>query len=402
MEQFYNPSKIIFNTDIKDIADIIYKFLNVYKKDNQQTQILLLTTPGTIKRNTINNIFYNNNDNNDNNNNLKITTKTILPQPNIVSLNIICKELLNYQQTQNSSNFDAIIAIGGGSVIDAAKFLSVGLLLNKKISKNFVETILLQQKQTINFSHNIPIIAIPTTIGTGSEVTPFATIWDNQNYKKFSLESTLLFPKITILSAPLVHNLPFNHLLFPILDSLSHSLETMWNLSANIFTKTLATQAIKIILQMLNTYFINSNQNQNHNIQIALKDLQALQQAAIMAGMAISQNHTAIAHSISYPLTLHKNIPHGLASSFTLKSILENVKNHPNFDLAIDIVNDVIHTLTKLNLQQYIYQYTNKTEILNLLPEMIDSSRAYNFIKFPMQQNAFEKYIAEILNSSLS
>lgn len=396
MEQFYNPSKIIFNTDIKDIADIIYKFLNVYKKDNQQTQILLLTTQGTIKRNTINNIFYNNNDNNYN---LKITTKTILPQPNVVLLNNICDELLKSQQC-----FDVIIAIGGGSVIDAAKFLSVGLLLDKKISKNFVETILLQQKQTINFSHNIPIIAIPTTIGTGSEVTPFATIWDNQNYKKYSLESTLLFPKITILSAQLVHNLPFNHLLFPILDSLSHSLETMWNLSANIFTKTLATQAIKIILQMLNTYFINSNQNQNqnHNIQIALKDLQALQQAAIMAGMAISQNHTAIAHSISYPLTLHKNIPHGLASSFTLKSILENVKNHPNFDLAIDIVNDVIHTLTKLNLQQYIYQYTNKTEILNLLPEMIDSSRAYNFIKFPMQQNAFEKYIAEILNSSLS
>src|SRR5690606_13636658 len=88
-----------------------------------------------------------------------------------------------------------IVALGGGSVIDAAKVLSLCI----PSSSNKVLNKLFRQNEKILWNMAIDIIAIPTTAGTGSEVTPFATVWDNSTKKKFSLNSNFIFPKFALL-----------------------------------------------------------------------------------------------------------------------------------------------------------------------------------------------------------
>jgi len=210
---------------------------------------------------------------------------------------------------RDAAECDTVIAVGGGSAIDTAKALIVGtesgsfdeLLGNLATGKPFVP------------ARSKALIAVPTTAGTGSEVTPWATIWDSASQKKYSLHLDCTWPKVAIIDPQLMLTVPASVTISTGLDALSHALESIWNINANPISDSFAISAIRDILECL-PKLQGDLANQELRSRMAL--------AALKAGMAFSNTKTALAHSISYEMTLRHGLPHGIACSFVLPLVL--------------------------------------------------------------------------------
>ena len=201
---------------------------------------------------------------------------------------------------------DVIVAVGGGSVIDTAKVVRAALYKEcQGIHKVFDETMPGKQKTTF--------FALPTTHGTGSEVTQWATIWDKKNKKKHSLSEVENYPDYAIYSPELMKDLPLTVALTSTLDALSHAFESIWNKNRNPMSTGYAIEAIDLIISNLNRLDGNT----------LLEDRKPFIIASLYAGLAFSNTKTAAAHSISYPLTAYFNVPHGIACSMPLFPLLK-------------------------------------------------------------------------------
>ncbi|MBB2496197.1 iron-containing alcohol dehydrogenase PsrA [Aquipseudomonas ullengensis] len=202
-----------------------------------------------------------------------------------------------------------VVAVGGGSAIDTAKALIVGTE-----GGCFDELLaLLASGESFVPSRCKRLIAAPTTAGTGSEVTPWATLWDADNQKKYSLHLDCTWPTVALIDPQLMMTVPASVTVSTGLDALSHALEAIWNHNANPISDTFAVAAIEDILECL-------PQLHNDLANPELRSRMAL--AALKAGMAFSNTKTALAHSISYEMTLRHGLPHGIACSFTLPLVL--------------------------------------------------------------------------------
>ena len=211
------------------------------------------------------------------------------------------------QLLQTCSKFpEVIIGLGGGSALDSAKFLAA--------SEHGVSELVLALRSGGKIpSTESKLIAIPTTAGTGSEVTCWATIWDTDNERKLSLESKELYAEHAFIDATLMQKLPLDITINTALDALSHAFESLWNKNRNPASNAFAIQAIKGIFNYL-PLLTKDLDNTNLRQEIAT--------AATLAGFAFSNTKTALAHNISYAITLKYGVVHGLACSFTLPSIL--------------------------------------------------------------------------------
>jgi phosphonate metabolism-associated iron-containing alcohol dehydrogenase len=205
---------------------------------------------------------------------------------------------------------DFIIALGGGSVMDAAKAFAA--LCGKTASEaSFLA--MLEKPDGFDLSNPPKIIAIPTTSGTGSEITRWATIWSQQG-QKYSLSHPALMPAHALLDSALCLSMPSLVTLTGGLDALSHACEALWNNSHTSESDRYAQLAIRLLVKNLPAALADPG---NSTIR------ENMQQAALYAGYAMSITKTAIAHSISYPLTGEFDIPHGIACSFTLPEVME-------------------------------------------------------------------------------
>ena len=202
---------------------------------------------------------------------------------------------------------EVIIALGGGSVIDSAKVFSAAAGNFEKVERY------LKNADAGLTSSAIPIVAIPTTAGTGSEVTSFATIWDEEHGRKFSLAHDKLYPEIALVDPVLMLGKPPALTLATGLDALSHAVESIWNINANPVSARHAVAAATSILANLPKLL-----NDLDNLELRYK----IAEASLNAGLAFSNTKTAIAHNISYPITLGWGVQHGIACSFTLPTIL--------------------------------------------------------------------------------
>jgi len=208
---------------------------------------------------------------------------------------------------------EVIVAAGGGSVMDTGKVLAA-LAKRRRCEGLSGPPPDLAAGKPVPTGQSLPVIAIPTTAGTGSEVTPFATVWDLERKRKHSVAGPGLFPWTALVDPELTHSLPRATTLASGLDALSQGFEAIWNRNAGPVTDALAIQAVRLALETVEP------------VCGALDDpklRERMMQASLLAGLAISNTRTAIAHSISYPLTAHFGIPHGLACSFTLPAVLE-------------------------------------------------------------------------------
>ena len=197
-----------------------------------------------------------------------------------------------------------------------------------------------------------------------------------------------MYPDYLIMEPKFTLSLPREHTLYPALDTISHSLESIWNKNSTNTSRDYAYQALGILKTALPIVLSNPGN---------LKARTSMQEASYLAGKAISQNKTAIAHSISYPLTSRFSVPHGLACSFTLVSIIKFLETErKKFFARPDLINDIKDLLSDLNLSNELMKFISRKDTLSLIDEMYSPERARNFI-LKIDKNDIKK----LLTSSL-
>lgn len=273
---------------------------------------------------------------------------------------------------------DALVAVGGGSAIDTAKALMVGTA-----SGRFDELLaLLAQGGTFKPHRVKPLIAVPTTAGTGSEVTPWATIWDKAAGRKHSLHLPETWPEAAIVDADLMLTLPASVTVQSGLDALSHALESIWNVNANPISDTYAVAAAREVIATLPALLADLR-NRDLRARMAL--------AALKAGMAFSNTKTALAHSISYEMTLRFGLPHGIACSFTLPMVLERATGtDPGRDAVLAQVFEGDLAGAPRRLREFLRRVGVKTDFADygvdatesqrMVAQALDGVRGKNFI----------------------
>ncbi len=231
----------------------------------------------------------------------------VQPNPDRGALAAQCASLQS-----SDDGIDLIVALGGGSVIDTAKVLAT--------ASNGFDTVMeyVFKGTGADTLSMTPLIAVPTTSGTGSEVTSWATIWDEKVGEKYSLSHPRLYPRTAIIDPSLMLGKSAELTLATGLDALSHALESIWNKNANPVSARYAVFAARTILCDLPKLLANPN-------DLALRT--SLAEAALASGLAFSNTQTSLAHNLSYPVTLHYGVPHGIACSFTLPTILKSVSD---------------------------------------------------------------------------
>ena len=208
-----------------------------------------------------------------------------------------------------------VIGIGGGSPMDAAK--AIALLANQELRE---EVIFLGRY----VDRALPIILIPTTAGTGSEVTPYSILTNDLKQTKTSISSPVLFPKIAFLDARYTKSLPMLTTINTALDALSHSIEGMLSVRASSISNALAVESIGRIKQCLSS--LSPSPAANNKISIDIRE--KLLYASMLAGVVIAHTGTTVVHPMGYCLTYFKNLDHGRANGLILPSFLRFVAKH--------------------------------------------------------------------------
>ena len=289
----------------------------------------------------------------------KLSKKSILWIDSVVE-NPSLQYLQEEVNKNKDANFDSVVAFGGGSAIDAAKIINLMLSAECK-SYSIYE--LIASPNLYRDARLKPLYAIPTTSGTGSEVTPFATVWDLIEKRKFSLSGDLMFPTAAFIDADLTISMPKMVSISTGLDVLSHALEAIWNKNANPITFSFASHALQLCFEALPQ--ISSG---NHDPQVRKK----MAEASVFAGLAISHTRTALSHSISYPITSHYGVPHGFACAFTLVAVLRlNLKAEDG--RFSRLAKDLCGSSDTLSLLHVVQKICQKLEVASTVKQYIPS-----------------------------
>jgi alcohol dehydrogenase class IV len=203
-------------------------------------------------------------------------------------------------------NIDTVIGIGGGSPIDIAKVAAV-MATNKGPINEYFGIDLVPEP-------GLRTIVIPTTAGTGSEVTPIAILSDEAEKLKKGIVSSYLFPKVAILDSTLTLDLPPQVTAATGMDSLIHAVEAFTSRNAYWITDMMAREALSLIVGNIRTAFANGS------------DLEArthMLEGSLLAGMAFANAGVTAVHAFAYPIGAEFHIPHGVANSIMLAPVME-------------------------------------------------------------------------------
>lgn len=206
--------------------------------------------------------------------------------------------------------FSCIIAIGGGSVMDTAKTLALALPARISDAAELRSFISAGQYDKLM---PIPWIGIPTTAGTGSEVTPWATVWDRECECKMSCSYTGNFAKIALLDPDFTKSCPLSLTVSSALDAVCHAAESYWSRHTNEISRLYALKAIGLIRDNLEA-LVGQPDDEQLRLTVA--------KASLYAGLAFSNTRTTVCHSVSYPLTEKFGVPHGIAAALTLAEFM--------------------------------------------------------------------------------
>ena len=221
---------------------------------------------------------------------------------------------------------DCIIAVGGGSAMDAAKIMWV---MYEHPDIDFLDMAMRFmdiRKRVYTFpkmGEKAYFIAVPTSAGTGSEVTPFAVITDETTGQKYPLADYELLPKMAIVDANLMMNAPKGLTSASGADALVHAIEAYASMMATEFTDGLAIEAIKTIFEYLPRAYENGANDPEAREKMA--------NAATMAGMAFANAFLGICHSMGHKLGAYHHLPHGITVSLVLDEVMRfNSAEVPN------------------------------------------------------------------------
>lgn len=216
------------------------------------------------------------------------------------SVDCVCKG----GELAKSFGADFVIGIGGGSPMDAAK--AIALLARNPWNENLFN-------QTYK-NHPLPICAVPTTAGTGSEVTQYSIITDEQNQTKRSIATADIFPRYSFLDGTFMVGLSNTTTINTVIDAFSHAAEGYLSKRANFMSDRFAEQSISI----LGKYLFDLN-----NKKMTVEERDELLYASMLAGIVIAQTGTTIVHGMGYSLTYFKHIDHGRANGLLFHSFLK-------------------------------------------------------------------------------
>jgi|GEM_PF-205819 len=205
-----------------------------------------------------------------------------------------------------SSGAEAIVGIGGGSALDIAKTASV-LVTNKGPVESLFGIELVG-------SPGVPTMLVPTTAGTGSEVTPIAILSDETEKLKKGIVSPYLFPRVAVLDPVLTLGLPAHITAATGMDALIHAVEAFTSKNATRVTDMIAVEAMTLITENIRTVFSDG------------QDLEARSQmleGSMLAGMAFANAGVTAVHAFAYPIGAEFHIPHGVANSMMLIPVME-------------------------------------------------------------------------------
>lgn len=222
----------------------------------------------------------------------------VLPNPTLASVDDLAARL-------RATGAERIVAIGGGSALDTAKAAAGAAALG------------VPAEAFHTGRHGpeaaLPVIAMPTTAGTGSEVTPVAVLTDPVRGVKAPIGSPALYPRLAIVDPEWTHSMPPAVTASTGIDALSHALEATWSIHHLPICDALAEAAAAMILEALPTAYRDGT-NAEARTRMAL--------GSLLAGMAFAQTRTAAVHACSFPLTQRFGLPHGVACGLTLEAFL--------------------------------------------------------------------------------
>lgn len=208
----------------------------------------------------------------------------------------------------NKNRCDGLIAVGGGSAMDCAKALGARVAYPKKSVG--------QMKGVLRILRRIPtLIAVPTTAGTGSEVTLAAIITDPEKRHKYALMSFPLIPHYAVLDAALTYTLPPHLTATTGMDALTHAVEAYIGRSTTRETRRLALEAVTLIFENVETAYADGK---NH------KSRENMLVAAYKAGIAFSKSYVGYIHAVAHSLGGRYGTPHGLTNAVIMPYVLES------------------------------------------------------------------------------
>jgi alcohol dehydrogenase len=287
------------------------------------------------------------------------TNTNILPEPTLENIEQV------FEATA-SKNYDVLIGIGGGSVLDTTKILSV-LRTNDASVEQLLGTDLV-------VNPGVPSILIPTTSGTGAEVTPNAIVTLPDQELKIGIVSKYLLPTLVILDPVLTLKLPKPITAATGMDAFTHSLESFISTKANPISDMFALESIRLISSSI----VEAYQN-GESIEAREKMLVG----SMYGGMALTSAGTAAVHALAYPLGGKYKIPHGVANSMLLPHVMKynmdaitdrlalvaepmgiSVQGFSNSELAEKVVEKIIEWTSVLEIPQDLKNYGVKEEEL--------------------------------------
>lgn len=242
--------------------------------------------------------------------------KDIPPEPEYVQVLKIYNEIKH-------EKFDLIVAVGGGSVMDTAKILSV-LATNPEYENNILDPTLIKNR-------GIKSVFIPTTAGTGSEATPNSIVVVPEKELKVGIVTSYFIPDCVILDAEMTMKLPPSVTATTGLDAFCHAIECFISKKANPFSDMFALKAINLIAENIRKAYRDGR-------NVAARENMLL--AAFYGGMCIASSSTVAVHALSYPLGGKYRIPHGMSNAILLPYVMEY-----NADYIQDKFKEVAHAM---------------------------------------------------------
>ena len=247
---------------------------------------------------------------------------------------------------------DVIIAIGGGSPMDAAKIMWVLYEHPEADFEDMAADFMDIRKRIYKFPHmggKAFFVAIPTTAGTGSEVTPFAIITDERDGTKYPLADYELLPKMAIVDADLMMNIPKGLTKASGIDALVHSIEAIGSTMATDFSDGMAYKAIQLIFKYLPRAYKNGANDPEAR--------EGMANAATIAGIAFANAFLGICHSMGHKLGSYHHIPHVIAVSLVLNEVMKfNSAENPT----------KMGTFPQYEYPQSLRRYAHIAEVLGL------------------------------------
>lgn len=284
-------------------------------------------------------------------------------------------------------NATTIIGIGGGSTMDISKFL--GAAIYEKGNTSSIK------KNGFDSKNKIKSICVPTTAGTGSEVTNVSVFSNYETQEKTPFVNNRLFADVAILDPKVTLTVPAFVTASCGIDTFIHAIEAYWNITSNEISDMFAVKAMDLVLKNLRVCYADG---------LNLEARTAMMKASLYAGIAFAQTRTTILHAVSFSLTSHFKIPHGLACSILLSKAIryygeDNEKMNQlvkvlGFEQVSDLADEINCLMNDLNLDHALTKYGVKEENVDFIAKSAMTEK----IAFLGPKEMNEAWVAKMLN----